>query len=85
MTRGGQRIGSLAYGGSIIGLFTGNRQARAVAEKIATAGEKAFGAGGPKDGYGNQAYSSGVNFRALPIVIPLAAMELVAGLSYVFH
>jgi hypothetical protein len=33
VTRGGQRIGSLAYGGSIIGLFTGNRQARAVAEK----------------------------------------------------
>ena len=85
VTRGGQRIGSLAYGGSIIGLFTGNRQARAVAEKIATAEEKAVGAGGPKDGYGNQAYSSGVNFRALPIVIPLAAMELVAGLSYVFH
>jgi hypothetical protein len=85
VTRGGQRIGSLAYGGSIIGLFTGNRQARAVAEKIATAEEKAVGAGGPKDGYGNQAYSSGVNFRAMPIVIPLAAMELVAGLSYVFH
>ena len=74
-----------AYGGSIIGLCTGNRQARAVAEKIATAEVEAVGAGEPKDGYGNQGYSSGVNFRALPIVIPLAAMELVAGRSYVFH
>jgi hypothetical protein len=85
VTRGGQRIGSLAYGGSIIGLFTGNCQARAVAGEIASAQERAAAAGEANDDYGNQRYRSGVNFQVLPIVIPLATMELFAGLSYVLH
>ena len=85
VTRGDQRIGSLAYGGSIIGLFTGNRQARAVAGKIVSAQHGAVADGESNDGHANQSYSSGINFRALALVIPLAAMELVAGLSYVLH
>jgi hypothetical protein len=85
VTRGGQRIGSLAYGGSIIGLFTGNRQARAVAGKIASAQERSVAAGEPNDDHDNQRYRSGVNFQVLPIVIPLGTMKLVAGLSYVLH
>jgi hypothetical protein len=85
VTRSGERIGSLMYGGSIIGLFTGNQQSRAVASRIITARKRAAEAGEPNDERSNQIYRSSVNFQPLPIVIPLAAMELVAGLSYALH
>jgi hypothetical protein len=85
VTCGGERIGSLMYGGSIIGMFTGSRQSRAVASKIKSAQARAAAAGGPDDALYDQNYRSRVNFQAWPFVIPLAAMELVAGLSYALH
>lgn len=85
VTRSGERIGSLMYGGSIIGMFTGSRQSRAVASKIKSAQARAVAAGGPDDDFGDQKYRSSVNFQAWPFVISLAATELVAGLSYALH
>jgi len=85
VTRSRKRIGSLMYGGSIIGMFTGSRQSRAVAAKIMSAQEKSAVAGEPNDDSVGQIYRSGVNTQAWPFLIPLAAMELVTGLAYALH
>ncbi len=85
VTCSGARIGSLMYGGSIIGVFTGNRQSRAVASKIKSAQERAVSAGEPNDDDGNHEYRSSINFKAWPFVMSLAVTELVAGLSYALH
>lgn len=82
VTCSGERVGSLQYGGSLIGMFTGSRQSRAVASAIKSAQARALAAGGPDDDFGDQKYRSGTNFQSLPFVISLAATELVAGLSY---
>jgi len=82
VTRGGERIGSLMYGGSIIGAFTGSKQSRAVATQIKNA-EKEVAAGGRlHDDSGNQEYRSGINLQVWPFLMVLALTELIAGLSY---
>jgi len=85
VTRSGERIGSLMYGGSIIGMFTGSRQSRAVASKIKSAQAWAVAAGEPDDDFDDRSYRSSVNFQAWPFVISLAVTELVAGPSYTLH
>jgi hypothetical protein len=85
VTRSGEKIGSLMYGGSIIGVFTGSRQSRAVASKIKSAQEGAVSAGESNDDGGIQEYHSSINFQPWPFVISLMVTELVAGISYALH
>jgi Bacterial PH domain len=82
VTRGGEKIGSLMYGGSIIGVLTGSRQSRAVASKIKSVQERAVSAGEPNDNDGNREYYSRTNFQPWPFVISLVVTELVAAFSY---
>lgn len=84
VTRGGERVGSLMYGGSLIGMFSGDKRSRAVAHQIRGAQDRAA-TGTPNDDDGNKSYHSSVNFQVLPIVAVLIATELVAGLSLAFH
>jgi hypothetical protein len=59
---------------------------RGLGEQIKSAQARAAAAGGaPDDDFYDQNYRCRVNFQAWPFVIPLAAMEQVAGLSYGLH
>jgi hypothetical protein len=70
------------YGGSLIGIFTGSRQSRAVASKLKSAQERVLATGESGIGADDQTYRSGVHFQAWPILVSLATMELIAGVSY---
>jgi hypothetical protein len=85
VTRSAGRVGSLMYGESLIGTFTGSRQSRAVAIKLKEAQQRAAAAEESAVDEDDQEYRSSVRFQAWPFLASLAAMELITGVAYALH
>lgn len=78
--RDGRRLGSLTFGGSIIGLVTGYRYTRAIAAKMRTARDELT----PSEtgsSSGLAPYSRRINFSIVPPVVILVIMEGIAAFS----
>lgn len=77
--RDGERIGSVMYGGSVIGALLGYRYTQGVAARMSAARAQILG-GSPLRPDGG-AYHRGIGFSPWPPLLILAVMEAIAALS----